>query len=188
MEDHDAVRLLRAAAFAADRHRDQRRKGRSAPPYIVHPIEVATLLADSGITDVDVLCAALLHDVLEDTDATAEVLRASFGDAVTDLVLEVTDDRTLSQAERKRRQVEHAPHLSRGARLVKLADKTANVRDVARDPPAAWSPDRRRRYVDWAVEVADAGLRGVHPGLEARFDAVVAEAYAAIGAETGSRR
>ena len=174
----DLDRLFRALAFAAHKHRDQRRKGAEASPYINHPIAVARALAsEAGVTDVDVLCAALLHDTLEDTETTAAELREHFGEPVAALVAEVTDDRTLAQAARKAAQVAHAPHLSPGAKLVKLADKLCNLRDVLTSPPQGWDHERKRAYFDWAAEVV-AGLRGVNPALERAFDEVCARRQA----------
>ena len=163
--------LISAIAFAAEKHRNQRRKDPEASPYINHPIALAhVLLHQAGIDDVTVLAAALLHDTVEDTDTSADELRAAFGETIAGLVLEVTDDKSLPKAERKRLQIEHAPHLSPGAKLIKLADKICNLRDVRRAPPAGWSLERRRDYFDWARSVID-GLRGAHGGLEAIFDA-----------------
>ena len=166
--------VLEAAAFAAHKHRRQRRKDRDRSPYINHPLALAALLAgDGGVDDPRVLAAALLHDTVEDTATTAEELRDRFGATVAGIVAEVTDDRSLSQAERKRAQVLHAPHLSREARLVKLADKICNLRDVLQAPPADWPVARRQAYFDWAAEVV-AGLRGTNAALEAIFDGVYA--------------
>ena len=163
--------IIRALGFAARKHRDQRRKDCAASPYINHPIALIEVLCnEAGITEPAVLCAALLHDTIEDTETTAEELRASFGDAIAGIVAEVTDDKGRSPAERKRSQVEHAAHASREARLVKLADKICNLRDVARNPPVGWELARRRAYFDWALEVVDQ-MRGTHAGLEALFDA-----------------
>jgi guanosine-3',5'-bis(diphosphate) 3'-pyrophosphohydrolase len=162
--------VLMAAEFAAEKHRHQRRKDAHASPYINHPIALASLLAnEGGVSDTDVLCAALLHDTIEDTETTAEELRAQFGEAITAIVLEVTDDKSLSGPERKRLQVEHAPHASRQAKLVKLADKICNVRDLLHAPPANWSLERKRAYFLWAAQVV-AGVRDAHPGLAAIFD------------------
>jgi len=162
--------LLRALAFAAHKHRDQRRKDAEASPYINHPIALAEVLArEGGVTDIEVLAAALLHDTIEDTATTTEELREQFGARIADLVGEVTDDQALPKADRKRLQIERAPALSRGARLVKLADKICNLRDVAVRPPAKWDLERRREYFEWAKRVID-GLRGTHAGLEAAFD------------------
>ena len=164
--------VLKAAEFAAEKHRHQRRKDAHASPYINHPIQLAKLLAnEGGIADPDVLCAALLHDTIEDTETTADELRTLFGDAITAIVLEVTDDKALSKEDRKRFQIEHAPHVSHQAKLVKLADKICNLRDIISSPPAKWSIERKQEYFDWAAKVV-AGARDAHPGLAAIFDDV----------------
>jgi GTP diphosphokinase / guanosine-3',5'-bis(diphosphate) 3'-diphosphatase len=171
--NHTAL-LLRAASFAAHKHRDQRRKDAASSPYINHPLALACVLCvDGGVTDVATLCAALLHDTVEDTDTTPAELEATFGAEIRAIVQEVTDDKTLPKAERKRAQVEHAAHISNKAKLVKLADKICNVRDVASSPPERWTLQRRQAYFDWAREVVDR-LRGVNPKLEALFDAAYA--------------
>jgi GTP diphosphokinase / guanosine-3',5'-bis(diphosphate) 3'-diphosphatase len=163
--------LLKALAFAAAKHRDQRRKDAQASPYINHPIALADVLVnEGGVTDVEVLCAALLHDTVEDTATTHEELAHAFGPRIARIVAEVTDDQALPKEERKRLQVEHAPRLSDEAKLVKLADKICNLRDVTDHPPAKWDLARRREYFAWAKRVVDR-LRGVHPKLEAAFDA-----------------
>lgn len=170
--------LLDALAFAADKHRRQRRKDRHASPYINHPIALAqVLVGEGGVTDERILAAALLHDTLEDTETSFHELQRHFGRRVADMVLEVTDDKTRRKHTRKRLQVEHAAHLSRGAKLVKLADKICNLRDLRARPPVGWNKRRRRAYFDWAKEVIDR-LRGA-PGrdmrrLEAAFDAAYA--------------
>jgi guanosine-3',5'-bis(diphosphate) 3'-pyrophosphohydrolase len=117
----DIALILRAAAFAADKHRNQRRKDADASPYINHPIALANVLAQAGIDDTAVLAAALLHDTIEDTDTTTEELLDAFGAQIAGIVCEVTDDKSLPKAERKRLQIEHAPHLSVPAKLVKLS-------------------------------------------------------------------
>jgi guanosine-3',5'-bis(diphosphate) 3'-pyrophosphohydrolase len=163
--------LLNALSFAAHQHRDQRRKNADASPYINHPIAVAQILcSEAGIDDVEILCAALLHDTIEDTKATHHELMGKFGGRVADLVQEVTDNKGLSPAERKRAQIDHAQRLSPGAKLVKIAHKIANLRDVAHDPPSNWCLRRRRQYFDWAKQVVDQ-LRGRHAALERLFDA-----------------
>jgi guanosine-3',5'-bis(diphosphate) 3'-pyrophosphohydrolase len=167
--------LLKALAFAAHKHRDQRRKDPGASPYINHPIALADVLVnEGGVTDVEVLCAALLHDTVEDTATTPPELEEAFGARIAGIVAEVTDDTRLPRAERKRLQIEHAGALSPEAKLVKLADKICNLRDVAERPPASWDLARRREYFDWAKRVVD-GLRGATSEemrrLEAAFDA-----------------
>lgn len=157
-------------AFAAEKHRNQRRKDIEASPYINHPIALAQILTnEAGIEDEKVLVAAILHDTIEDTETTSQELVDCFGDEVTTIVLEVTDDKSLPKAERKRLQIEHASTISRRAKLVKLADKIANLRDIAVSPPAGWSMQRQQEYFDWALAVVD-GLRGTHPTLEHLFD------------------
>jgi guanosine-3',5'-bis(diphosphate) 3'-pyrophosphohydrolase len=169
----DAVgTFIKAVAFAAEKHRDQRRKDADASPYINHPIALAHVLAnEGGIQDLSVLCAAILHDTIEDTETTADELEELFGSKVATIVLEVTDDKTLDKHVRKQRQIEHASHISHEAKLVKLADKICNLRDILASPPADWSAERKQTYFDWSAQVV-AGMRGTHPGLESIFDAL----------------
>jgi guanosine-3',5'-bis(diphosphate) 3'-pyrophosphohydrolase len=163
--------ILRAAAFAADRHRNQRRKDEEASPYINHPIAVACLLAYECLErDQTVLMAALLHDTVEDTATSFAELERHFGSRVAGIVRELSDDKLLSKAERKRLQIEHAAHASPLAKLVKLADKICNLRDISVSPPADWSVERKREYFDWAKQVVDK-IRGTHGRLEQLFDA-----------------
>lgn len=173
--------LMDALRFAAESHRDQRRKGDLDVPYVNHPIEVAEVLARvGGIEDAVTLRAALLHDVVEDTDTTLEQVEARFGAEVSAVVAEVSDDKSLEKQERKRLQVEHAPGLSLRARQVKLADKICNVRDLVRDPPRGWELARMREYLDWSERVV-AGCRGASPALEAHFDETLRDARARLG-------
>lgn len=170
----DFALVLKAAAFAAMKHSGQRRKDADASPYINHPLALAHVLAsEGGITDPAVIAGALLHDTVEDTETTFEELEREFGSAVTGIVAEVTDDKTLPKEERKRLQIVKSASKSHGAKLVKLADKICNLRDIAASPPTDWSVDRKRAYFDWAAEVVD-GLQGASPKLEAAFDQVFA--------------
>jgi len=167
------AKILDAASFAAKKHTNQKRKGSDGQPYINHPLEVASLLTNVGdVNDVDIIVAGLLHDTVEDCGVSYEEIEERFGKTVAGYVTEVTDDKSLPKAERKRLQVEHAPHLSHGAKQIKLADKISNIRDVTENPPADWSIERRREYVDWGEKVVD-GLRGANTALETRFDEVV---------------
>jgi guanosine-3',5'-bis(diphosphate) 3'-pyrophosphohydrolase len=164
--------ILRALSFAADKHRNQRRKDEEASPYINHPIDLANVLVnEGGVADLQVITAAILHDTVEDTDTTLDEITEAFGAEVSAVVAEVTDDKNLPKAERKRLQEVHARTISHRARLLKLADKISNLRDVARRPPDGWSLERKREYFDWARRVVD-GLRGANPQLEALFDEV----------------
>ncbi len=170
---HDELSLLvKALAFAAHKHKDQRRKDEAASPYINHPVALADVLVhEGGVTDVETIAAAILHDTIEDTETTGEEIEAAFGARIRTVVEEVTDDSSLGKAACKQLQIDRAPLLSRAARAVKLADKICNLRDVADNPPAGWGLARRQAYFDWARQVID-GLRGEHPALEAVFDRV----------------
>lgn len=162
--------LLQAVDFAATRHRMQRRKDLEHTPYINHPVAVARLLAvEGGVTDTEILIAAVLHDVLEDTDTQPAEIEDLFGSRILGLVLEVTDDKSLPKQQRKQIQVDKAASSSESARLVKLADKICNLRDMHDTPPADWSIERRREYYDWARAVVD-NLGNVHAGLQRLFD------------------
>lgn len=165
-------KTILAAFFAADKHQDQRRKDRHASPYINHPLAVAYVLTNevTGVHDEDVIAAALLHDTVEDTKTALLEISARFGDNVMRMVMEVTDDMALPKEKRKQLQIDHAPHLSNGAKLIKLADKICNLRDMANNPPADWTAVRIAEYFEWAKAVVDAGLRGVHDELESLFD------------------
>jgi guanosine-3',5'-bis(diphosphate) 3'-pyrophosphohydrolase len=168
--DRSIACVVRAAEFAARKHRDQKRKGRNASPYINHPIELAAVLVEEGgVDDPTVLCAALLHDTIEDTATTYDELRGQFGKTVADVVSEVTDTKFLDKETRKRLQVTRAGRSSQAARLVKLADKICNLREIISNPPAGWSLDRKRQYFDWARSVVNE-IRGTHVRLERRFD------------------
>jgi guanosine-3',5'-bis(diphosphate) 3'-pyrophosphohydrolase len=166
--------VLQAAAFAAEKHRHQRRKDAEASPYINHPIQLAYILVQADVEDPIVLAAALLHDTIEDTNTTHDELEIVFGHEIANIVVECSDDKTLDKLERKQAQVDHAAHISKRAQLVKLADKIANVSDIDGAPPAGWSLERKREYFDWARRVVDQ-MRGVNPKLEARFDAEYAK-------------
>lgn len=169
----DLVLVLDAASFAADKHRLQRRKDADASPYINHPLALADILArEGGVEDAKVIAAALLHDTVEDTETSIEELEVRFGKRIASMVAEVTDDKSLSKEERKQLQITKSASKSPGAKLVKLADKIANLRDLASAPPADWSDERRTQYFEWARQVVS-GLRGTNGSLEAAFD----EAY-----------
>ncbi len=162
--------LARAWNFSAQRHSNQKRKGKAQEPYVNHLAEVAELvaIATNGL-DANLVAAAVLHDTVEDTNTLPAELASVFNVDIADLVGEVTDDKSLGKAERKQLQVEHAASKSHRAKIIKLADKTSNLRSLVKSPPIDWSIQRRREYLDWALEVAR-GLRGVNTWLEAQFD------------------
>lgn len=165
--------LLSAIKFSADKHRNQRRKGADASPYINHPIEVADMLWRIGsVREMPTILAAILHDTLEDTDATPAEIAGLFGNEVLALVEEVSDNKALPKDERKRLQIVTAPHKSTGAKLIKLADKISNITDIGLYPPVNWSHERRLNYLKWSDDVV-LGLRGVNAALEEHYDATI---------------
>jgi guanosine-3',5'-bis(diphosphate) 3'-pyrophosphohydrolase len=179
----DAAELLRAATFAATKHRDQRRKDAGASPYINHPLSVAYVLAfDGGVQDQSILVAALLHDTVEDTETTLDELEEAFGSAVRGIVDEVTDDKSLPKGKRKALQIEHAPLGSTAAKQLKIADKICNIRDIVDCPPADWSDARKAEYLAWTEQVVQ-GCRGVNPALDAVYDHAIVEARRRLGIE-----
>ncbi|XP_078667078.1 guanosine-3',5'-bis(diphosphate) 3'-pyrophosphohydrolase MESH1-like [Branchiostoma floridae x Branchiostoma belcheri] len=162
--------LIECMNFAAVKHKNQRRKDPDKTPYINHPIGVAyILMKEGGITDVQVLQAALLHDTVEDTETSFEEIEELFGAEVRGIVAEVTDDKTLPKMERKRLQVVNAPKKSHKAKLVKLADKLYNLRDLERATPEGWTAERVTEYFRWAAQVVE-GLRGTNQALEHILD------------------
>lgn len=173
--------ILKALRFAAEKHNDQRRKDAKSSPYINHPIQVAEILWRVGdVRDTTLLVASLLHDTIEDTGTTPDEIKANFGEAVLALVLEVTDDKSLPKQVRKQLQVEHAPHKTRSAKLLKLADKISNVEDIITSPPRDWSWERRQEYLLWTERVV-AGLRGVNEKLETQYDELLTQGKASLG-------
>lgn len=113
-------------------HAGQTRKG-CDKPYIVHPLHVALMLARAGADDAT-LQAAILHDVVEDCDGwTLERLRGEFGAQVSALVADLTEDKTRTWAERKQAAIDHVPHMSSSAALVKTADKLHNLSSLLAD-------------------------------------------------------
>ena len=174
-------KLTKAMFFAAQKHTDQRRKGARAEPYINHIAEVVDLLAQhTDGKNIDLLCAGALHDTVEDTGVKREELVREFGENVADIVMECTDDKSLDKAERKRLQVENAPHKSDDAKMVKMADKISNLKTILTSPPPDWSDARKQEYFTWAKAVVD-GCRGINNGLEQEFDKTYARGVKQFG-------
>jgi guanosine-3',5'-bis(diphosphate) 3'-pyrophosphohydrolase len=140
---------------------------------------------EGGVNDESLLVAAVLHDTVEDTKTTFEELEAGFGAAVAGLVREMTDDKSLEKAERKRLQIVHAPHASPGAKQLKIADKICNIRDIIATPPVHWTIERRLEYLEWAAKVV-AGCKGVNSKLDEAFDQVVEQGREALLTAAGS--
>ena len=132
--------VLDAASFAADRHRPQRRKDVDASPYINHPLALARILAlEAGVSDPQVIAAALLHDTIEDTETSLEELETRFGALVARIVAEVTDDKSKPKAERKRLQVEKAATKSSEAkRAPPKVDALSNALSIGTYGPASF--------------------------------------------------
>lgn len=177
---NDILLLARAWNFAAERHADQRRKGHAQEPYINHLAEVAELvaIATEG-RDPNLIAAAVLHDSIEDTATLSGELATLFNEDVAQLVAAVSDDKALSKKTRKNLQIRGAPTKSSRAKLLKLADKTSNLRSLAKSPPADWNSERQAEYLGWALKVAE-GLRGTNTWLEARFDEAVRQVHRAL--------
>lgn len=153
---NDLGLVVRAAYFAGEKHRMQRRGDAEKTPYINHPLELAAILTEeAGVVDPLILCAALLHDTIEDTETSPEELKQYFGERVSSLVLEVTNDMTLSSSERRIYEANVISGLSHGAKLIKLADKLANIRDVSTMPPIGWTQEKKRQYFDFALKIAE---------------------------------
>jgi len=164
--------ILKAAEFAAIKHKKQKRKDPDGTPYINHPIGVAAILTQGGVDDTEVLQAALLHDTVEDTDTSLEEVGREFGERVRRIVDEVSDNKNLSKEERKRLQIVHTPHISTEAKLVKMADKLYNLRDLQRATPKGWSSQRKHEYFIWSAKVLK-GCRGVNEYMEKHLDKVL---------------
>ena len=175
---NDVVKVMKAADFAARKHATQRRKGDAAEPYLNHLIEVAAPVAEASDGRVDVVVAALLHDVVEDQGVLIDEVGALFGSAVATIVAEVTDDKSLPKQVRKDKQVSGAHHKSDDASIIKLADKTSNLLAIAKSPPP-WPIDRKRTYVEWARAVVS-GLPFKQPELLAKFEEAAESAEESI--------
>ncbi len=174
--EDDITLLLKAMKFAAEKHRKQKRKDREKSPYINHPIEVAESLWSVGkLHDINAVCSALLHDTVEDTDASFEELEEMFGEDITSLVREVTDDKSLPKERRKELQIEHGPHLTARAKYIKLCDKSSNINDIRKSPPADWSIERLKEYLTWTKKCVDT-MRGTNKELEERYDSLLEQA------------
>lgn len=175
--------LLNAIEFAAEKHKGQLRKGLSKTPFINHPIGVANILVNNGEHDnVDLLQAAILHDIVEDTNTTVIELTKIFGETICNIVLECTDDKNLASHLRKQAQIDCVLQASVNAKKLKLADKIANIKDIITDPPIGWDVERRLNYIKWANQVC-CQINGVNKNLEILFKKEFEKAKAALLAE-----
>lgn len=166
------AKVMDAAVYAALKHQYQRRAGYDRLPYMNHLLKVTEALIRIGEErDEALLLAAVLHDVLEDTDATHEELARRFGREAADIVLELTDDMALPYMERKWLQVEKARQLSVKARKIRIVDKSTNIRDIL-SYPLDWPLEKKQNYLDNSIQVV-ARIRGGNPRLDAWFDETV---------------
>jgi len=174
--------LLEAICYAAEQHKYQRRKGFAKIPYINHPLKVARLIYKfKPHVEESILLAAILHDTIEDTDTTAEILENKFGAEVAQLVLEVTDDKTLDEPSRKQKQIDKAPFLSDGAKIIKIADKICNMLDLLHYP-IKWTDERKIRYMKWSKDVV-IHCKGICPDLDKEFDHTLEKAKALLNTQ-----
>src|SRR5260370_30767893 len=174
MKEWIAVR--KAADAAARWHVHQRRKGAAKEPYVNHLLEVAALVAEATEgKDPNLVIAALLHDAIEDCEVPPELIADIFGTDVADLVAEVTEDKSLPKEERRKIQAETAHKKSARAKILRLADKTSNLRTLVTSPAADWSVGRKIAYIEWARKTAK-GLRGANASLEKRFEEAARDA------------
>ncbi|AYV76656.1 MAG: hypothetical protein Terrestrivirus10_40 [Terrestrivirus sp.] len=166
--------LLKAADFAAHKHRNQRRKNERRSPYIEHPIHVAYTLSQCGVNDINVLCGSLLHDTVEDTETSLGEIEAKFGKKIAKIVSDVTDDKSLHKIERKRLQIEHTQepgHILYESKLVKLGDKFSNLSSLQSTPPKNWTHEEITGYAVWCYKVC-LNLRNVNTMMDSLLETV----------------
>jgi len=169
------IDVFKALNFAAIKHRHQKRKGVSGIPYINHPIGVTSLLIQKiNEPSKEIIISSILHDVIEDTNTSPEELKLQFGGNIMNLVMEVSDDMTLSYSQRKNIQIIKANTLSYEARCIKIADKTCNIRDILATR-IYWSRKQKIRYIEWAIQVISR-IRDTHKGLVEEFDITIGNA------------
>ena len=179
----DTPRLTRALMYAAEAHANQRRKGAAQEPYLNHLVEVLDLVTRAtGGDDTDLLVAALLHDIIEDTPITVEELQAAFGERVTKIVVENSDDMSLPKDERRRQRIAAMAHKSIDARIVKTADVISNLRAIGESPPAGWTAERKLSYLDGCRHLIDEG-RGANTAIEEMFDRTAADVERRVRSE-----
>jgi len=175
----DSPYLTSVLAYAEQKHAGQLRKGAREEAYIHHVVDVAEIVTDVTNGDESIIAAALLHDVIEDSDATSEEIGKAFGQEVADLVVELTDAPGLAERDRRQAQIDHAPHLSDTAKLIKIADKISNLKEMTVDPPASWNAAQQRAYLDWG-EAVFVGLKGLNENLDELFRATAQELKTAL--------
>jgi GTP diphosphokinase / guanosine-3',5'-bis(diphosphate) 3'-diphosphatase len=145
-------KLVNMIRFVEERHFGQKRKSYDLD-FTYHLYEIMLILSNAGVTDKDILMAGLGHDLIEDTDTTQDEIRKQFGDKVTNIILDCTDDRTTKKKDRKLHQIKIASQLDINSRLVKLADKISNLQSLLIAPPKKWDSQRLYGYILWSRKV-----------------------------------
>lgn len=158
---------MKAIMMAEKAHRFQTRKS-DGSPTIGHPLAVMDMLSEF-VRDKYVLAAAVLHDTIEDTDITYEDILLKFGSKVANYVNEVSDDRSLSQVERKKAQLNNISKKSYEARLIKAADMWHNLTDLISNPPPNWPLWRIQGYFAWKKAIYFRGIKGLNAVIDSRL-------------------
>lgn len=164
--------ITKCYSFAAEKHKHQRRKADNSS-YIIHPAGVAEKLTHIGkINNFEIICAAILHDTIEDTDCNAQEIANEFGPSIASYVMEVSDDKSMDKIERKKHQISHCIELSYGAKNIKLADKLDNLTDLVKQPPKLWCPKRCQGYFLWAKTIVNK-IRTANENLASEIDKLI---------------
>lgn len=154
--EEDSIKILNAVSFAAEKHKLQVRKNAQKTPYIIHPLGVACYVMEiGGVYEPEVIIGALLHDTLDDSLTSPTEIATSFGKKTAEYVMEMTGNKELSLKERKKQQIIQALHQSKGAAVIKLADKLHNLNTLMKDPPIGWKRDQIDQYFQWAQAVIE---------------------------------
>jgi (p)ppGpp synthase/HD superfamily hydrolase len=163
VEDSSLRQLIaEATLFAAKAHFGQTRNQNNQIPYIVHPLRVSYLLWNEGnINNAHLLVAALLHDVLEDTEVSRQEIFNKFGSSILTLVEELTDKPKPTAQE----EALSALKMSKEAKTIKLADRTHNLRDLIDHPPKIWDFEKVSGFLNRS-KILFENLRNTHPVLE----------------------
>jgi guanosine-3',5'-bis(diphosphate) 3'-pyrophosphohydrolase len=178
MIDHDGPdaphrRIAAALLYAIEKHGAQQRGDGS--PYIAHPIRVAeSVRSIAGVQDPEVVMAALMHDLIEDTAVEYDDLLRRFGQRVADLVAILSGDMRLPKPARRAEVVERIRTAEGAAKIVRLADRLDNLLDMA-----SFSPARKREYVAGSKRILEA-CQGANAALESALAGAIARQEAAL--------
>lgn len=178
--------LISAIRFAVSAHKNQRRGGPKDIPYVDHCLEVMQRLVSHGVTDLDALRAAVLHDVLEDCPVTVQELRDEFGLETTQLVqwLTLPDSCQRDHFKKRIHQIEMMSVMNVHGISIKIADKTSNVYSVVTNPPK-WGLKAIQSYCDTSMDVVRAGMEASVDGVVQRLGSDFVVAYNAAKVHYG---